>query len=389
MNNMKLNLTFLLMLMTLSTSLVSCGSDSDDDNNAETRQEQQEDQGQYHANLSALNSQVVSEANVDSSISVTEEDIMVDINGQEVPTNTTIRQYIYTGNSCPTQEDDANGDGFIDYQELIAHSGQILIPLNNDLSAQEAGSQFPSSGSNGSYTYEESAALDDLVSNLREPDTEPNDDMARLSPDERLNLGGRVMVIHGVDRGTSLPETVQPRDGLSAQESLPIACSVIQRGSAPEEDEDGSGGSPGGGADDSPGNGNGNGNDEPSTDVPRDDSFDTRLSPELRISGQKCEGGETVAVQGNGSTSTETCEENQWLVVVDNENTCEPNGSCTEIGVNPIIAELERANVPSPTTYSFYNIEPETQTTDERRRILENHWVRFDLNGRPEVLEKD
>jgi hypothetical protein len=375
------------MIMASFNLLVSCGSDSDDDNNAEIRQEQQEDQGQYHAIFSTLNSQVVSEANVDSSITINEEDIMVDIDGEEVPMNVTIRQYIYSGNSCPSQEADTNNDGYIDYQELLAQSGQILIPLNNDLSAQEAGSQFPSSGSSGSYTYEESASLEDLISNLREPDTDPDDDMTRLSPDERLNLGGRVLVIHGVDRSTSLPESVQTRDGLSAQESLPIACSVIQRGASPQEDEDGSGGSTGGGGTDgSPDNED---NDDENSDVPRDDRFDTRLNSTLRISGQKCEGGETVVVQEDSSSRTETCEENQWLVIVDNENTCNENGSCTEIGVNPIIAVLERANIPSPTTYSFYNIEPDSQTTEERRRILENHWVRFDLNGSPEVQEKD
>lgn len=373
MKKMKLCPTYLLMIMVSLNLLISCGSDSDDDNNSEIRQEQQEDQGQYHANFSTLNSQVVTETDIASSITINEEEIMVNIDGQEVPSNVTVRQYIYSGNSCPTQEDDTNNDGLIDYQELLAQSGQILIPLNNDISAQEAGSVFPQSGSDGSYAYDESASLDDLVSDLREPDTNPDDDRVRLSPDERLNLAGRVLVIHGVDPGSDLPETVATRDGLLAQESLPIACSVIQRGSAPQEEgEEGE-----------------DEDEEQNTDIPRDESFDTRLGPELRISGQKCKGGETVVVQNNDSSSTESCEENQWLVRVDNENTCNEDGSCTEIGVNPIIADLQRANIPSPTIYSFYNIIPDTQTTDERRRILENHWVRFDLNGSPLVLEKD
>ncbi len=347
--------TLLLMLLCSSLLISACGSNSDDDDNNQIQQEQQADAGEYYGSFEALNPSLAPDAKVQSSITINDDTVNVRVKGDELPLNTIHHQFMYSGNSCPGQEADSNGDGLIDYQELLAQIGPILIPLNDDISSQTSGTRFPKSNGRGTFTYNESASLEDMVSDLREPDTQPDDDLGKLGPDERLNLGGRVLVIHGVDRGVALPSTVGAKEGLNAAESLPIACSVIERGSAPNEEQ-------------TPPEDTG----EPQ---PREDSFSTRLNSELLISGNRCDG--------------ENCPEGKWLVIVDNVNTCSPDGACTEIGVNPIEAELRKVDVTSPTTLSFYNIIPDDSASDEQQNILEDHWVRFDLNGDPVVLEKN
>jgi hypothetical protein len=343
-------ITLLLMILCSSLFMSACGSDSDDDDGIQIQQEQQEDEGSYHGSFGSLNPKVAPGTHMESNITIAGDTIRVKVEGQDLPPTSTHNQFIYSGNSCPGPDADNNGDGLIDYQELTAHTGDILIPLDDDLSSQDNGVQFPSSNGSGNYTYEESASLEDVVSDLREPDTDPDDDIGKIGPDERLNLGGRVLVIHGVDRGVELPASVVAREGLSTTESLPIACSVIERSNPPDEDQD------------------------PSP-APREDSFSTRLNSKLLISGAKCMG--------------ENCSQGKWLVVVDNVNNCSPDGACTEIGVPPIEAELRKADIPTPTTLSFYNIIPDEDVSEEKKDILKDHWVRFDLNGEPEVLEKD
>lgn len=62
-------------------------------------------------------------------------------------------------------------------------------------------------------------------------------------------------------------------------------------------------------------------------------SFSTRLSSTLLIAGDKCLGGETS--QNNGQVIT--CNAGQYLVTIDNINTCDSAGRCTQVGVFPII----------------------------------------------------
>jgi hypothetical protein len=136
--------------------------------------------------------------------------------------NVTHIQAVYTGRACPTLADDTNNDGFIDAVEGRAVYGDILIPLDNDLTTQLGGNVFPSGSA---YEYFRSAPLVVLLNDLRIADPDLNDLFVKLAIGADLALAGRAVVIHGT--AATLPNTVRTIGGLTRQQSLPIACGII------------------------------------------------------------------------------------------------------------------------------------------------------------------
>jgi hypothetical protein len=148
--------------------------------------------------------------------------------------NTTQLQFVDFAAQCPTAAADTNQDGFIDAVESSAVTGQILLPLVSNL-LQPNVADFPTSDSNGTYSYTESVSYSQLLALLSAPSASPSPTasgttslMATLPAGQPLALNTRVVVVHGVSLATALPATVATFDGFSAQESLPVACGVIQ-----------------------------------------------------------------------------------------------------------------------------------------------------------------
>lgn len=106
-------------------------------------------------------------------------------------------------------------------------------------------------------------------------------------------------------------------------------------------------------------------------------SFSTRLSNNLLIAGTRCEGSETTT-DSNGATVT--CARDQWLITVDNVNTCTPAGACTEIGVIPFVAELDREDRVTVPEYTFFEIDPISSVTASQANTVDDYLVRFDIN---------
>lgn len=106
-------------------------------------------------------------------------------------------------------------------------------------------------------------------------------------------------------------------------------------------------------------------------------NFSTRLSDSLLIAGRRCEGSETTT-DANGATVT--CARDQWLITLDNVNTCTAGGACTEIGVVPFIAELDREDRVSIPEATFFEIDPLSAVTPAQDSTIDNYLVRFDLN---------
>ena len=341
----------------------SCGNDSDD--SAPLLQEQQADEGVYGVELQPVNSSLTIMQG-ESNIKIDEDRLEIYLASREGPAVTEHRQFIYSGNKCPNSGDDQNKDGLIDGNELIAVTGPAIIPLDNDLSSQERGQVFPVSDQVGSYIYRQQTSLQDLVEDLRLPDTNEEDDLIRLRPDSRLNLSGKVLVIHGVADNTQLESSVSARGNLSPQQSLPVACGIIERNRVfPEQEE------------------------TPSTtqEAPFRE-FSQRLSSDLAIYGERCTEGENFEIQTRNGLRNMSCGKNQWVIFIDNINSCDPQGSCTEIGVFPIFAKLVRADVISASTISFWDIIPVTRIHSPLSDLLKDYWVKFDLNGPTEVLKK-
>lgn len=107
--------------------------------------------------------------------------------------------------------------------------------------------------------------------------------------------------------------------------------------------------------------------------------FSTRLRNDLLISGDLCVGGEVV----DGAGQTYTCNEGQWLVTVDNVNTCTPQG-CTDIYVPPLIASLRASSGDTGTT--FYDLIPINPVGTETSNILNSVLLRSRPPEEPRVM---
>ena len=139
-------------------------------------------------------------------------------------------QGIYTGNRCPKIEDDENGDGFIDIQEAFKVIGKVIVPLDADPGSQNGGKNFyPLGDLSGSYHYERIVNFQRFFKDLKEEDKIPDDNIAKLGPDEGLAIEGQVIMIQGVSEETTLPETVASEGRRSAFQTLPIACGVFKK----------------------------------------------------------------------------------------------------------------------------------------------------------------
>lgn len=124
-------------------------------------------------------------------------------------------QQIYTGTRCPEVSDDKNNDGLVDINEALGVVGNPLIPLDGDINSKDEGAGvFPRGAS---FTYLISASLAKLESDVRN------------RTGQNLNLGGRVILIHGANSGAVLPETVTTIDGMEKSASIPIVCGIIER----------------------------------------------------------------------------------------------------------------------------------------------------------------
>ena len=182
--------------------------------------EDEDDVDVLRAVLTALNTQI-SNAVATAQFPLTTNEIAAQVTAAQMD-NVTHIQAVYSGRACPTLADDTNDDGFIDAVEGRAVYGDILIPLDNDLTTQLGGNVFPSGSA---YTYFRSAPFIALLNDLRVVDPDLNDLFVKLALGADIALAGRAVVIHGT--AATLPNTVRTIGNLTRQESLPIACGLI------------------------------------------------------------------------------------------------------------------------------------------------------------------
>lgn len=321
----------------LSVFLASCGDDNNNRSNDLPQEQSQRQEGVFETLLEPVSG---GSTQGHASFDVDPGDrFSANVTMENGVSGGTYRQYILASNTCPTLADDIDGNGQLSMAEAQARAGLILVPLDNNLKEQEAGGIYPTPDANGSYTYSGGTNMEDMMVDLRGPDTNDSDNIIKLNPDERgLNMEGRVVMITRIQGAQEIAE----------------ACGVLIRGTVARENEE--------------------------APAPIGNHFSTRLNNRLLIAGDRCQGGESLDLPDG---ETQICNTDQWLVVVDNVNTCTTDGACTEVGILPIIANLRKA------TGSFYDILAASPTSDNIRSILGDHWVRFEPNRTPEVRPKN
>lgn len=138
-------------------------------------------------------------------------------------------QNIHVGR-CPTPSDDLNADGFVDIEEAKRVLGQVLLPLDSNLSSQRAGRNiYPTADASGNYFYERVTSFSKMFGDLKSEDEDPADNMTKLSADSGLDFSGKVVLIQGAPETAILPETVATTDGYPAHQTLPIACASFEQ----------------------------------------------------------------------------------------------------------------------------------------------------------------
>lgn len=124
-------------------------------------------------------------------------------------------QSIHQGTVCPAIKNDTNKDGLIDVAEAEVASGKVFISLDGNLNSEEEGAGLYPFG--GDFTYVENASLSKFESD------------AKARTGQGLNLSGRVVLIHGVNGATKMPDSVATKGTMTRQASVPIACGILKR----------------------------------------------------------------------------------------------------------------------------------------------------------------
>jgi hypothetical protein len=120
---------------------------------------------------------------------------------------------------CPTARNDTNGDGIIDIVETEPVAGTTMVPFHDDpVSMQMVKDTYPTAGTDGSYSYGKTVSLKALKAAF-----------AAKFLGQQLDLGRRVVFLHGVPSSTKLPATVASLGEIPAQVTLPIACGEIKK----------------------------------------------------------------------------------------------------------------------------------------------------------------
>ncbi|MGE3610160.1 MAG: hypothetical protein AB7I27_11275 [Bacteriovoracaceae bacterium] len=157
----------------------------------------------YQVTLSSLNN-VSQEMTGSGDFKLMGENLISKINISGAPALTQHAQFIYSGSTCPSDLDDANGDGFIDAAEVQNSVGSKVLALE----------EFPMADSNGNYVYQGTVKVN---SN---------------------QIEGKVLLITGVSEEETLPSSVSSGNEDSVHSSLPIACGIIEKvTSSPSENE--------------------------------------------------------------------------------------------------------------------------------------------------------
>jgi len=189
--------TFLIALLATAGLLTGCDQSGMDGPEPTT----------YTAPLTALNNSGVSgQATV--TVEGNQLTVNVDAQGTEEPVHAQhIHGFESNASACPTAAADTSGDGRISVGEGAPSYGGILVPLDGSLDNAEGLGDletFPTGGSDGAYSYEQTIATANLA---------VNDDMSF----EDLRLGNHAIVVHGrTVEGEYAPK-------------LPVACGALAR----------------------------------------------------------------------------------------------------------------------------------------------------------------
>lgn len=226
---------FVLFLFT------SCGGDGDSGGSSGSGRREEENStdlpadgsnidGTYLATLKTLNSHV--NGTVPSSVTFFRKDdkLMVFARLFAGGQRAWHQQAVYLGNRCPDMSDDKNKDGYIDIMEARKVLGQIIIPLDANITSQLGGRNFfPLGDMSGSYHYERVTSFRQFFRGLQGEDSDPEDNITTLKENQGLELIGKPVMIQGTADTVLYPETVETTPRHRPHQTLPVACGIFAK----------------------------------------------------------------------------------------------------------------------------------------------------------------
>lgn len=228
-----------LIVLSILLDLSACGQNiSGDQNNSNVSAEklgitneaiELQQNVTYMAVLNSLNSKVAE--NVSGSFTLHKESdfVVADMRVSGSAANIIHSQNVHVGIACPTIEADTNQDGIIDIVEARQYVGGVIIPLDGDINNQYSLlGMFPVADNWGSYIYSQTASFERLLEDLRSEDENLNDDVVKLGSSP-LSLVGKAVIINGIGDDVILAQSVLTDAGLTANQSLPVACGIITK----------------------------------------------------------------------------------------------------------------------------------------------------------------
>src|SRR6185312_4760388 len=172
----------------------------------------------YKAELSPLNEKAAgSAASGEATFTISGDRLTIRVTAKGVPPNMEHLQHFHGFadgdriSRCPSARDDTNRDGIIDIVETEPVAGTTMVPFDNDpVGMSMVNDTFPRAGAHGSYSYEKTVSLKALEAAF-----------TKKFSGQKLDLGRRVVFLHGFPASTKLPATVASLDDVPAQVVLP------------------------------------------------------------------------------------------------------------------------------------------------------------------------
>jgi len=194
--------------------MLACGQGSGDNSGSSSSSRENEQIGEgriYKSQLLPLNTIVAGTSIGHLQWSVGPSLMKVHLAMTNTPESLEHYQAIHSGSRCPTESADSNSDGIIDMEELQKVSGQVLFPLDSDLTSTQRG-DFSTSRSNeyGNYVYSGEMSIRQIRSIA-----------SNFSPENK------VVVVYGINQNYGLPSSTFTPDG-NKHRYIPISCGVIK-----------------------------------------------------------------------------------------------------------------------------------------------------------------